>query len=190
MIIGVLGVQGSFAEHAQALKGLVDEVRIVRTPSELKGLSGLVIPGGESTTIGDFLTKQGLADSITPDLPVFGTCAGLIVLARRLRGRQKAGQGLLKRIDIEVERNAYGRQAESFEAEVLLCWDDRPFKGVFIRSPMIVKYSSDVKVLARHNDNPVLVEQGNALASAFHPELVDDPRVHRYFIEEVIKNEK
>ena len=187
MIIGVLAVQGSFAEHMQVLRGLVKDVRLVRSPEELAGLSGLVIPGGESTTIGDFLGKHGLAAAIDSDLPIFGTCAGMILLAKKMVGRQKEGQSLLKKMDITVERNAYGRQTESFEAGVKLAWDEQPFPGVFIRAPRITECSEDVRVLAWYGDEPVLVQQEKHLACAFHPELTDDTRIHRYFIEEVVK---
>jgi 5'-phosphate synthase pdxT subunit len=190
MIVGVLAVQGSFAEHIHVLNGLVEEARLVRKPSELKDLNALIIPGGESTTIGEFLDKRGLAKAINEDLPIFGTCAGLIVLANTLIGTKKEGQGLLKRLEIEVERNAYGRQKESFESEILLEWDDKPFQGVFIRAPKIRKYSPDVKVLAWRNKIPVLVRQDKVLASAFHPELTDDVRVHKYFLEEIVKNDR
>ena len=189
MIVGVLAVQGSFAEHMQVLRGLAVDVRLVRSPEELRGVSALVIPGGESTTIGDFLDKQGLADAIEEGLPIFGTCAGMILLAKKMVGKQKEGQSLLKKMDITVERNAYGRQTESFEADVKLAWDDRPFPGVFIRAPRIAEYSEDVSVLARRGDAAVLVRQGRYLACAFHPELTDDDRIHRYFIEEVAKND-
>jgi 5'-phosphate synthase pdxT subunit len=187
MIIGVLAVQGSFHEHKGVLKDLVEEVRLVRTPEELKGISGLVIPGGESTTIGEFLIKKGISKELEAGIPIFGTCAGLIVLARKLAGKQKNGQGLLKRLDIEVERNAYGRQRESFEGEVSLKWDDTPFPGLFIRAPRIAKFSPDVKILAWLNNAPVMVKQGNVLACAFHPELTSDVRIHQYFIENIIE---
>ena len=189
MIVGVLAVQGSFAEHVQVLRGLVEEIRLVRSPEELEGLSGLVIPGGESTTIGDFLGKYGLAESIDDGLPIFGTCAGMILLAKKMVGKQKEGQSLLKKMDITVERNAYGRQTESFEAGVKLDWDARPYPGVFIRAPRITKHAEDVKVLAWRGDTAVLVRQGKYLACSFHPELTDDDRIHRYFIEEVVKND-
>ncbi|GBE19165.1 glutamine amidotransferase subunit PdxT [archaeon BMS3Abin16] len=189
MIVGVLAVQGSFAEHMQVLRGLAVDVRLVRSPEELRGVSALVIPGGESTTIGDFLDKQGLGDAIEAGLPIFGTCAGMILLAKKMVGKQKEGQSLLKKMDITVERNAYGRQTESFEADVKLAWDARPFPGVFIRAPRIAEYSEDVSVLARRGDAAVLVRQGRYLACAFHPELTDDDRIHRYFIEEVAKND-
>jgi 5'-phosphate synthase pdxT subunit len=188
MIVGVLAVQGSFAEHIHVLNGLVEEARLVRKPSELKDLDALIIPGGESTTIGEFLNKRGLATAMNGDLPIFGTCAGLIVLANKLTGKKKEGQGLLKRLEIEVERNAYGRQTESFEDEVRLTWSSAPFRGVFIRAPKILKYSPDVKVLAWRKKTPVLVRQGNNLACAFHPELTSDSRVHKYFIEKVVKS--
>jgi 5'-phosphate synthase pdxT subunit len=189
MIIGVLAVQGSFAEHMHVLNGLVEDAKLVREPSELKDIDALIIPGGESTTIGRFLQKQGLAPAIDKELPIFGTCAGLIVLAKNLIGKKKKGQSLLKRMDIEVERNAYGRQTESFEDEVRLTWSEQPFRGVFIRAPKILKYSTDVKVLAWRKKTPVLVRQGKNLACAFHPELTSDSRVHKYFIEDVVKSE-
>jgi 5'-phosphate synthase pdxT subunit len=187
MIVGVLAVQGSFAEHMQVLQGLVEEVRLVRSPDDLKGLTALVIPGGESTTIGDFLGKHGLSQAIDSDIPIFGTCAGLIILAKKMVGKQKEGQSLLKKMDITVERNAYGRQTESFEGEISLQWDDTPFPGIFIRAPRITEYAKDVKVLAWNNKAPVLVQQEKYLACSFHPELTDDVRIHRYFIEEVAK---
>ena len=188
MKVGVLAVQGSFAEHAHVLKGLVEEVRLVRRADELRDISALVIPGGESTTIGGFIGKQDFTAAIGKDLPVFGTCAGLIALAKKIEGRHKEGQGLLKRMDILVERNAYGRQRESFEDEIRLTWDKKPFRGVFIRAPKIIRYSPDVKVLAWHEKDPVLVQQGSDLACAFHPELTDDVRIHKYFIEKVAEN--
>ncbi len=188
MIVGVLSVQGSFAEHLHALEGLVDEVRLIRAPEELKEVSALIIPGGESTTIGSFLNNKKFRAALNLDIPILGSCAGLILLSKKLVGRQLEGQGLLKRMEIEVERNAYGRQKESFEEEVKLTWDDKPFTGVFIRAPKIIKYSQDVKVLGWLNSTPVLVRQGKNLACTFHPELTDDARVHRYFIEEVVKN--
>ena len=190
MNIGVLAVQGSFKEHGQVLENLVESVNLVRKPSELKTLDGLVIPGGESTTIGDFLGKKGLASVIKPELPIFGTCAGMIVLAKKITGERKKGQSLLKMMDIKMERNAYGRQTESFEADIKLSWDDKPFHGVFIRAPKITNHSPDVTVLARYKDSPVFVRQGNNLACSFHPELTEDDRIHRYFIEEVVKNKE
>jgi 5'-phosphate synthase pdxT subunit len=190
MIVGVLAVQGSFAEHMQALQGLAVEARIVRSLEELERLSALIIPGGESTTIGDFLGKNGLSQAIDSDLPIFGTCAGLIILAKKIIGKRKEGQSLLKKMDITVERNAFGRQTESFEGDVSLAWDRTPFKGVFIRAPRIVEYAKDVKVLAWHNNEPVLIQQEKFLACSFHPELTEDVRIHKYFIEEIVKNEK
>jgi pyridoxal 5'-phosphate synthase pdxT subunit len=189
MIVGVLAVQGSFAEHMQVLRGLGVDVRLVRSPEELRGVSALVIPGGESTTIGDFLGKEGLADAIDDGLAIFGTCAGMIILAKKMVGKQKEGQSLLKKMDITVERNAYGRQTESFEGEIRLAWDDQPFPGVFIRAPRIAEYAKDVKVLAWRGDVPVMVRQNRYLACSFHPELTDDERIHKYFIEEVVKND-
>lgn len=189
MKVGILAVQGSFYEHVKALEGLAKEVRMIRHVEDFSRIQALLIPGGESTTIGDFLGKQGLSEIIKKELPIFGTCAGMILLAKKISGGQKKGQSLLKMMDIEVERNAYGRQTESFEADLKLSWDQNPFQGIFIRAPKITKRAADVKVLAWHGDDPVLVRQGNKLACAFHPELADDNRIHRYFIEKVVKNE-
>ncbi len=190
MKVGILAVQGSFYEHVKALEGLVEEVRMIRSAGDFSDIQALLIPGGESTTIGDFLGKQGLSEAITDELPIFGTCAGMILLAKKISGGQKKGQSLLKMMDIEVERNAYGRQTESFEADLKLSWDPKPFQGIFIRAPKITKWASDVKVLAWHGDDPVLVRQGNKLACSFHPELADDKRIHRYFLEEVVKSKE
>lgn len=186
--IGVLAVQGSFREHIKVLKPLVDEVRAVRKASDFVGLDGLIIPGGESTTMGHFLRIKDLAKAMD-ELPIFGTCAGLIVLSKELIGKKKEGQQLLGKIDAVVERNAYGGQKESFEVDVELSWDDQAFKGIFIRAPRISKYSSDVMVMGRLGDEPVLIRQGRYLASTFHPELTLDTRVHEYFLEEIVKNE-
>ncbi len=172
--IGVLALQGAFREHARALRAAGAEVVEVRLPEELDGLDGLVIPGGESTSILRLASLYGLDDAIrTFDAPVFGTCAGMILLDR-------AHLGLA---DLEVDRNAYGRQVASFEADLELDGDERPFRGVFIRAPRVRDVGSEVEVLARLDGEPVLLRDGRVLVAAFHPELTDDARIHERFLE-------
>jgi 5'-phosphate synthase pdxT subunit len=172
--IGVLALQGAFREHCRVLARLGVEAVEVRLPADLEGLDGLVIPGGESTTIMKLARTYGLDEAVRRFAgPVLGTCAGMIVLDR-------AHLGLA---DFEVERNAYGRQVASFEADVGLDGDPRPFPGVFIRAPRVRELGSDVEVLAVRNGEPVLVRDGRILAAAFHPELTDDARVHEQFLE-------
>jgi 5'-phosphate synthase pdxT subunit len=178
--IGVLALQGAFREHAQMLRRLGAEVVEVRLPEELEGLDGLVIPGGESTTIMRLARIYGLDDAIQryPGA-IFGTCAGMIVLDR-------AHLGLA---DLEVDRNAYGRQVRSFEADVDLEGDERPLRGVFIRAPRIRELGEDVDVLGSLDGEPVLVRDGRLLLAAFHPELTDDTRVHERFLDLVREEE-
>ena len=173
--IGVLAVQGNFREHLAVLRRLgVDGVE-VRKPEELEGLDGLIVPGGESTAIGRLIRIYGLEEAIRRfERPVFGTCAGMILLARG---------GLLERMDITVERNAYGRQVASFEADVDLEDDVVPLRGVFIRAPRVREMGPDVEVLAEHDGEPVLLREGAVLVASFHPELTEDTRVHERFIE-------
>ena len=172
--IGVLALQGAFREHAQVLQRLGTDVVEVRLPEDLAGLDGLVIPGGESTTIMHLARLYGLEDAIRRfRAPILGTCAGMIVLDR-------AHLGLA---DLEVDRNAYGRQVKSFEADVELVGDDEPLRGVFIRAPRIRDVGADVEVLGELDGEPVLVRDGRLLLATFHPELTDDPRVHERFLE-------
>jgi 5'-phosphate synthase pdxT subunit len=172
--IGVRAVQGNFREHAAMLRGLGADPVEVRKPEELGGLDGLVIPGGESTAIMRLVRLYGLEDAIREfRRPVFGTCAGMILLDRRHLGRA----------DVAVERNAYGRQVSSFEADVDLPGESDPFRGVFIRAPRVREVGADVEVLAELDGEPVLLRDGDVLVAAFHPELTDDPRVHRRFLE-------
>ncbi len=174
MKIGVLAVQGNFREHAAALGRLGAEVVEVRLPEQLDGLDGLVIPGGESTAIARLMRLYGLEDAIRAfAAPVFGTCAGMILLDR-------AHLGL---VDVEVDRNGYGRQVASFEADIELVGDDEPLRGVFIRAPRVTDRSPGVEVLATHSGEPVLLRQGRFLVASFHPELTDDPRVHERFLD-------
>jgi len=172
--IGVLALQGAFREHVQVLRRLGADVREVRLPEHLGGLDGLVIPGGESTTMMKLARGYGLDDGIRSFRgAVLGTCAGMIVLDRVHLGLA----------DIAVDRNAYGRQVASFEADLELEGDRRPFHGVFIRAPRIRELGPEVEVLGRLVDEPVLVRDGRILAASFHPELTDDPRVHERFLE-------
>jgi pyridoxal 5'-phosphate synthase pdxT subunit len=172
--IGVLALQGAFREHARALRHAGADVVEVRLPEQLDGLDGLVIPGGESTTIAKLASLYGLDEAIRSfDRPVFGTCAGMILIDR-------AHLGLA---DLEVDRNAYGRQVASFEADLELDGDERPFRGVFIRAPRVREAGPDVQVLAELDGEPVLLRDGRVLVAAFHPELTDDPRVHERFLE-------
>ncbi len=174
--IGVLAVQGNFREHAAMLRRLGADAVEVRKPEELRGLDGLVVPGGESTTFMRLMRLYGLDHAVRSFTgPVFGTCAGMIVLDRNHLGL----------MDIEVERNAYGRQVASFEADLQLTDDERPLRGVFIRAPRVLDIGPDVEVLAEHEGEPVLLRHGRFLAAAFHPELTDDTRIHERFLEGV-----
>jgi pyridoxal 5'-phosphate synthase pdxT subunit len=174
MKIGVLALQGNFREHAAALARLGADVVEVRLPEQLEGLDGLVIPGGESTAMTRLMRLYGLEEPLrTFAAPVFGTCAGMILLDR-------AHLGL---VDLDVERNGYGRQVASFEADLELESDDKPLRGVFIRAPRVTDAGADVEVLARHDGVPVLLRQGRFLVASFHPELTGDDRVHERFLE-------
>ena len=176
-VIGVLALQGGFEAHAKALTELGADVREVRTPADLDGLDGLVIPGGESTTIGLGVEREGLGqpliDFITSGKPVLGTCAGMIMLDRDHLGV----------LDIEVRRNAFGRQLASFETELL--FEGAPLDAVFIRAPWVEEAGEDVEVLAEVDGHPVAVRQGNILAVAFHPELGSDLTLHRWLVDRV-----
>lgn len=174
MKIGVLAVQGNFREHVAMLRELGAHVREVRLPEQLDGLDGLVIPGGESTAITRLMRLYGLEEAIRSFAePVFGTCAGMILLDR-------AHLGL---VDVEVERNGYGRQVASFEADLALEGDAEPLRGVFIRAPRVTEAGPEVEVLASHDGSPVLLRQGRFLVASFHPELTGDTRVHQRFLE-------
>lgn len=171
MKIGVLAVQGNFREHVVMLRRLGAEVVEVRLPEELEGLDGLVIPGGESTAITRLMRLYGLEEAIRRfQGPIFGTCAGMILLDRNHLGL----------VDLEVDRNAYGRQVASFEADLEL--DGEPLRGVFIRAPR-VRDAGEMEVLAELNGEPVLLREGRFLVASFHPELTDDTRVHERFLE-------
>jgi 5'-phosphate synthase pdxT subunit len=183
--IGVLALQGAFREHVALLRALGADAAEVRTPEELERCAGLVLPGGESTTIGKLLVSSGLDDALRGyEGPLLGTCAGMILVARDASDALP-GQLLLGLVDIVVRRNGYGRQLHSFEADVELEGDERPLRGVFIRAPRIEQTGAGVHVLARLGDEPVAVEQGRVIATAFHPELAGERRVHERFLERV-----
>jgi 5'-phosphate synthase pdxT subunit len=171
--IGVLALQGNFREHAAMLRRLGADVREVRKPEELEGLEGLVIPGGESTTFMHLMRLYGLDDAVRAFAgPVLGTCAGMIVLDRNHLGA----------VDVEVDRNAYGRQVASFEADLSLAGETDPLRGVFIRAPRVREVGADIEVLAALDGEPVLLRQGRFIVASFHPELTDDARVHERFL--------
>ena len=186
--IGVLALQGAFAAHLDLLSSLDVVGRPVRLPRDLEGLDGLILPGGESTTMSNLLRSYDLLgplnEFISAGHPVFGTCAGMILLSDRiLDGR--ADQIALKSIDIVVRRNGYGRQVDSFETDIDVDGFDSAFHAVFIRAPRIEEVGPDVDVLARHDGVPVLVRQGTVMAASFHPELTNDDRIHRFFADMV-----
>ncbi len=186
MKIGVLALQGAFAEHIAKLHQLKVEATPVRLHQELVGLDGLVIPGGESTSIGKLMLDYKLLSEIgnlaKNGLPIFGTCAGMILLANKTSDSDAEPLGVL---DITVRRNAFGRQRESFETELSIpVLGEEPFPGVFIRAPIIEQANGTVEILARLTDGTgVAARQGKILASAFHPELTSDLRFHRYFLD-------
>ncbi|MGW9452249.1 pyridoxal 5'-phosphate synthase glutaminase subunit PdxT [Streptomyces sp. NPDC055632] len=188
-VIGVLALQGDVREHLIALAAADAVARPVRRPEELAEVDGLVIPGGESTTISKLAALFGLMEPlrerIAADLPVYGTCAGLIMLADKILD-PRSGQETFGGIDMIVRRNAFGRQNESFEAGVTVTGvEDGPVEGVFIRAPWVESVGADVEVLAEHEGHVVAVRQGRALATSFHPELTGDHRIHALFVDMV-----
>ncbi len=188
MHVGILALQGDFPKHEEAFGRLEVRTRQVRTEADLEGLRGLVIPGGESTTLSRLLVPASagtLAERLRDFAgkhPVWGTCAGMILLCKEARDSRVTTLGLL---DAEVVRIGYGRQVHSFETDLdIPCLNEstRPFRGVFIRAPRVVKVGEGVEVLARLNDDPVMLRRGHILATSFHPELTDDLRIQRYFL--------
>ena len=186
MKIGVLAAQGDFAEHIITLKKLDTEAVSVRLPADMQGVDGLIIPGGESTTISRLLAAdrlmQEIAGMAAEGMPVFGTCAGMILMAREIIGDGAASLDLM---DIRVRRNAFGRQLDSFETELVIpALGDEPFPAVFIRAPRIEACHGGVEVLARLADGTIVAaRQGRLLVAAFHPELTEDIRFHHYFLD-------
>ena len=191
MQVGVLALQGAFAAHSDCLTSIGVESVEVRNPEQLNSVDALLMPGGESSTMSQLLESSGLFDPIATriaeGMPIFGTCAGMILLASEiLDGR--SDQRSFSAIDISVRRNAFGRQVDSFEATIST--DVGDFQGVFIRAPRIERVGADVQVLGSIGDEPVLVRQGNVLAASFHPELSSDARLHEYFVSVIAKRKK
>jgi len=189
--IGVLALQGGYAAHASVLRRLGADVVEVRLPEHLALCDALVLPGGESTTIIRLLQRNHLDTAIieraNAGMPLFGTCAGLILLSKRIdAGAEQGGQPTLGLLDVAVIRNGFGRQLDSFEADLKVKGLDVPVRAIFIRAPIISDIGSDVDVLTTVDDKVVMVRQGNILAAAFHPELLEDDRIHAYFLDEVV----
>jgi pyridoxal 5'-phosphate synthase pdxT subunit len=186
--VGVLALQGDVREHARALDAVGVVPVAVKTLHELDSVDGLIVPGGESTTIGKLLDRFDLLgplnERVAEGMPVYGTCAGLILMARNVVGTQDAPHRI-GALDVDVQRNGYGRQTESFEADVAIEGLDEPFRAVFIRAPVIERSGDDVSVIASCDDRPVLVKQGHLLASSFHPEMTGDRRIHELFVDMV-----
>jgi 5'-phosphate synthase pdxT subunit len=202
LTIGVLSIQGDVQENLVSTKAAIDELRIdgkviaVRTPDEISQLDGLIIPGGESTTIGQLSLANGslkiLKEKIQGGMPVLGICAGMIMLSNTANDRVvgKTDQPLLDIFDIKLERNSFGRQKQSFESDISLDSIDIPkFNGVFIRSPSVSDVGSDVEILSKFNNHIVAIKKGNVIGIAFHPELTEDTSVHKYFIN-LVNNSK
>lgn len=195
LTIGVLSIQGDVQENILSTKSAIDELGLdgnvvdVRTPEEISQLDGLIIPGGESTTIGQLSLVNGslkiLKEKIQSGMPVLGICAGMIMLSNTANDRivGKTNQPLLDILDIKLERNSFGRQRESFESDVSMdSINISKFNGVFIRAPSVSDVGSDVEVLSKFNERIVAVKKGNVIGTAFHPELTEDTALHKYFI--------
>ncbi|WP_379164218.1 pyridoxal 5'-phosphate synthase glutaminase subunit PdxT [Paenibacillus sp. sgz5001063] len=186
MIIGVLALQGAVTEHIVSIEKTGAQGLPIKRVEQLGEIDGLIIPGGESTTIGKLMRKYGFIEAIRDfadqGKPIFGTCAGMIVLAKHIAGGEP---GHLELMDITVARNAFGRQRESFECDLQVKGINEPVRAVFIRAPLINEVGPDVEVLTLYNDEIVTARQGNLLVSSFHPELTDDYRLHQYFADMV-----
>ncbi len=189
MKIGVLALQGAVTEHIVSIEKAGAEGLPIKRIEQLEEVEGLIIPGGESTTIGKLMRKYGFIEAIrdfsSQGKPIFGTCAGMIVLAKRIAGGEP---GHLELMDITVARNAFGRQRESFECDLDVLGIDEPVRAVFIRAPLINEVGPEVDVLTIYNDEIVTARQGNLLVASFHPELTDDYRLHQYFADMVEAN--
>jgi pyridoxal 5'-phosphate synthase pdxT subunit len=184
-VIGVLALQGDFAAHAKALEQAGAEAREVRTAADLAPLEGLVIPGGESTTMLKLIDLEQLFEPLREfgsQKPIFGTCAGAILMAKEVLRPHQASLGLM---DLTVERNAYGRQIDSRIASIPVAWQSQPVEAVFIRAPIIRRVGTGVTVLATYQDDPVLVTEGLHMVATFHPELAGDSRIHGHFVNSV-----
>jgi pyridoxal 5'-phosphate synthase pdxT subunit len=185
MKVGVLALQGDVREHQRALEQARATPVVVKHSDELDDIDALIVPGGESTTIGKLLDRFGLLNPISEKarsgMPLFGTCAGAILMAREIVGRDEAPHRM-DLLDVSIRRNAYGRQVDSFESDLSVVGLDRPLRAVFIRAPIIENVGAGVDVLATFEDRPVLVREGSLWASTFHPEMTDDHRVHELFV--------
>jgi 5'-phosphate synthase pdxT subunit len=202
--IGVLSIQGDIEENVQACKealnetGITGEVIEVKTHEEILDVDGLIIPGGESTVISTMMSLnqsnwETLKQKISEGLPVLGTCAGMIILAKRVLDKTigETQQKLIKILDVTIERNAFGRQHESFEADLNIpIIGDRPFKAVFIRGPIVKETGNNVQILSKYNDKIVAVQQNNIIGTSFHPELAEDNRLYSHFVRMILKNKK
>lgn len=197
--LGVLAIQGAVSEHVDMLKlvlaklNLSGSIELVKRPGDVEKVEGIVIPGGESTVIGRIAERTGLLkalrEKIESGMPTFGTCAGAILLAKEVYDAKvgKVNQPLIGTMDMKIVRNYYGRQKESFEVDILIpAMGNKPFRGVFIRAPVIESIGSRVKVLATYEGLPVLVQQDDMLAATFHPELTNDTRIHELFVRNVL----
>ena len=180
MKIGILALQGAIQEHKVMLEKCNVIPVEIRSSKDMEDIQGLIIPGGESTTIGKLMKKYEIDKEIKKlKLPIYGTCAGIVLLSKEIIDMKQKSLGLM---DISIKRNAYGRQIDSFEADLDIKGLKKPFKGVFIRAPVIESFHNGVEILSEFNNKPVLVRQDNILASTFHPELTDDTRIHEYFV--------
>ena len=194
MKIGVLNIQGAVSEHFSMINKTFKELEIrgkiilVKNKEDVKQIDGLILPGGESTTISRLILKTGIHDMIlkrveNKDLPIMGTCAGSILLAKKIKNQQKKNIKTLEIMDMEIERNAFGRQKESFETDIKIKGLDAPFHAVFIRAPIIRKTWGSCKPLSNLNKETIIAaQQDNLIALTFHPELTDDTRIHKYFL--------
>lgn len=186
--VGVLALQGGVAEHISILMKLGCKVREIRTPGELESISALFLPGGESTTLFSLMNRWGLTRPLREmgekGLPIFGTCAGAVLLSKEISEKEHAvNQDSLRLADVKAVRNFFGRQTNSFIEPIEVTGLDKPFKGVFIRAPLLLPLSDEVEILSRIDDGPVLLRQNNLWLSSFHPELTSDSRIHRIFLE-------
>ena len=194
LYIGVIGIQGAISEHVNIMQktlkanDIFGEVFVVKDHEDLNKIDALILPGGESTTISKILTKSGLHDAIANkindnNLPVMGTCAGCVLLASKIVDNKNIDLRLFNAIDMQVERNAFGRQKESFEKDIGIEVFSKPYNAVFIRAPVIKKVWGNTKILSKINKEIVMARQDNVLALSFHPELTDDFRIHKYFLD-------
>ncbi len=182
--IGVLGIQGAFAKHISMLKNIGVQAEAVKYPEQIDQFDGLIIPGGESTTMSKFFDEIKIRSKlINFDKPIFGTCAGAILLSRNTADPLVNSLNL---VPIDANRNAYGRQTESFISDINLEFDSKPFRAIFIRAPKLSNPAPEVQIMGTFNDDIVLVRYRNVLLSTFHPELTDDSRIHRYFLEYLV----